>query len=93
MSYKNQPIDQWTKTDWQNALKEQAIKENMKTEPRFHFGDIIIFKDDFVGIVLKTWDHKNSGFYVYDVYIRTTSSICEIPENQLIKYNYPKELN
>jgi len=65
---------------------------------KFLFGDIVVIEQDLIGVVVKTWDkreskHEKQGFY-YEIYVRSYNSIKEYHEDEVERYKVRhKELN
>jgi hypothetical protein len=90
---KIKPIEDWSKTDWENALKQQIIKDSMKTEPKFHFAEVVVVNEQQIGVILKSWDRNSEGNYYYEVYVRSNNAIQEFHQNQITKFIWHKELS
>lgn len=62
-------------------------------QAKYLFGDIIVYKDYLIGVVLKTW-YNPKGYYTYDVYIRNYNKIVTVYEEEIVRYRVRhKELN
>lgn len=60
---------------------------------KFLFGDIVVVEEDLIGVVVKTWEKMNGGFY-YEVYVRNYNAIIEYQEEEIDRYRVRhKELN
>ena len=65
---------------------------------KFLFGDIVVIEQDLIGVVVKTWDkresiHEKKGYY-YEVYVRSYNTIKEYHEDDIERYRVRhKELN
>lgn len=71
----------------------QEIRQGEKEKPKFLVGDSVVYRNLYIGIVLKSWYSPKNG-YSYDVYVRSWNRVDEIPEDQLERYRVRhKELN
>ena len=61
---------------------------------KFLFGDIVVVKEIFIGVILKTWKDVVEGNYHYEVYVRSFNEILYLPEDEIERYGVRhKELN
>jgi hypothetical protein len=54
--------------------------------PKFLFGDIVVIDEDYIGVILKTWEDSNTDGFGYDVYDRMTNQIETYYENEIDRY-------
>ena len=52
---------------------------------KYLFGDIVVVNGDEIGVVVKTWENSEIGFY-YEVYNRLARGIKEYQEHQIERY-------
>lgn len=56
----------------------------MSKRAKFLFGDIVVVDEEFIGVVVKTWENVK-GFY-YEVYVRSYNKIMEYHEDDIERY-------
>lgn len=61
------------------------------TNHKFQFGNVVVVNGEDIGVIVKSWI-IDSNSYFYDVYIRHSSNILNIKENNIKHYIYSKEL-
>lgn len=63
-----------------------------KNTPRYQFSNVVVVKENLVGVILKTWGaSKNRGIH-YEVYVRSWNSIEEFNEDEIKHLVYDKEI-
>lgn len=63
-----------------------------KNTPRYQFSNVVVVKENLVGVIVKTWGaSKNRGIH-YEVYVRLWNSIEEFNEDEIKHLVYDKEL-
>lgn len=63
-----------------------------KNTPRYQFSNVVVVKENLVGVIVKTWGaSKNRGIH-YEVYVRSWNSIEEFDEEEIKHLVYDKEL-
>lgn len=52
---------------------------------KFLFGDIVVVEENLIGVIVKTWQHKDK--YSYEVYVRSFNCIKEYKEDEIERYS------
>jgi hypothetical protein len=55
-------------------------------KPKFLFGDIVVIDEDYIGVIVKTWESSENDTFTYDVYDRMTNQIEVYDENEIDRY-------
>lgn len=59
--------------------------------PKFQFSNVVVVDEDFIGVILKTWEDKEG--YNYDIYVRSFNEIKNYQESEIKHFVYSKELS
>lgn len=65
-------------------------------QPKFLFGDIVVVKENLIGVIVKTFERVtgDSDRYHYYVYVRSLNGIEDLDESIIDRYRVRhKELN
>lgn len=51
---------------------------------KYTFGDIVVVENDLIGVIVKSWVHKNG--IAHEVYVRELNGIKEYKESKIERY-------
>ena len=55
-------------------------------KPKFLFGDIVVVEDEYIGVILHTWQVIGEKEPHYDVYVRSFRATVDYVESKIERY-------